>query len=566
MTDLQRLLTYTKRYWGRLLLSIATATFYGFFSAAPTYVLKHTIDDIFVSRFEHLIIPFIAAFVVLFACKGLFAYASTYYMHWVGNRVVNDIRDDLLSRIIYFPLSFFKKKTTGELMSHFLNDITMIQTVSSNAVKNGVRSFFEAIFLIGIALFQNWKLAGLMFLVAPVIIIAIKLMGKAVKAASKVIQEEMGGVSSLLQEIFVGIREVKIFNGEALERDRFKLKLNRYFSSVMRNVKIEALAPAFMETVAMFGGGFVFYVAARQVLQGVITPGQLTSFFAAVLLSYQPIKRLINTYTDVQYGLAAANRVFSLMDMVDPSLQDRTNVLKTFNDQIIFENVSFEYEKNNKVLNNVSISIKKGERIGLLGPSGSGKSTLCDLLLGFLEPTSGRILIDGQDITKASLKSLRSVVGSVSQQTFLFNGTVQSNVKYTANDATESDVVEACRHAHAHEFIEQMFDGYKTLVGENGALLSGGQKQRLTIARILLKNPEILIFDEATSSLDNKSEEMIRLALNEIGSEKTLIVVSHRVSFVEKMDRIFSVQDGQLIEIEHRELQKQQIVWKSHKQ
>ncbi|MCK4517424.1 ABC transporter ATP-binding protein, partial [Candidatus Babeliales bacterium] len=544
----------TKKYWGRLALSIGTATFYGLFSAAPTYALKHTIDNVFVHRHEDLIIPFIACFVLLFALKGVFAYASSYYMHWVGNRVVNDIRIDLFDKIVHFPLSFFKKKTTGELMSHFLNDIAMIQVASSNAVKNGVRSFFEATFLMGVALFQNWRLALLSFLVAPLIIFSIKRMGKAVKAASRVIQQEMGSISAVLQETFVGIREVKIFKGEQLEHERFGKRLSLYFRSAMRNVRIEAFAPAFIETIAMFGSSFVFYIAARQVLDGSITPGELTSFFAATLLAYQPIKRLINTYAEVQYGLAAADRIFALMDQTYPALHERTLTIPSFKNEIRFEHVSFSYKKdpqgqNTPVLRDVTFTIKRGERIGLVGPSGSGKSTFCDLLLGFIEPTGGRILLDGQEITKVSLASLRSLIGSVSQQTFLFNDTILENVKYSSRDASEQDLMLACRRAHAHEFIDNTSHGYQTNVGENGSLLSGGQKQRLTIARTLLKDPDILIFDEATSALDQQSEEMISLAIEEISQTKTVIVVSHRLSFIEKMDRVFSIQDGRFVEV-----------------
>ena len=554
MTDLQRVLSYTKRYWRRLFLSIITATLYGIFSAAPTYVLKHTVDNVFVEGLKHLIIPFIIGFVLLFALKGLFSYLATYYMHWVGNRVVNDIRNDLLKKIIYFPLSFFKKKTTGELMSHFLNDIGMIQNASSNAVKNGVRSFFEALFLIGVACFQNWKLAALSSIVAPCIVISIQCMGRAVKSASKTIQNEMGLMSSVLQEIFIGIREVKIFNGENTERKRFAKHLDQYLGSVIRNVRIEAFGPAFIETIAMLTSSFVFYVAAQQVLSGSITPGELASFFAAVLLAYQPIKRLINVYSDVQYGLAAAERIFSLMDLVYPALKNRTISMSSFDNKLVFKNVSFSYEKDLPVLQNVNLEIKKGERIGLLGPSGSGKSTFCDLLLGFLNPTAGVITVDGNDITKVSLKDLRSFIGSVSQQTFLFNDTVQTNVKYVCRDATQEQLVQACKRSYAHEFIKQLSSKYDTMVGENGTLLSGGQKQRLTIARVFLRDPDILIFDEATSALDQKSEEMIRLAFEDICKTKTVIVVSHRLSFIEKMDRILAIQDGRFVEVAHTNL------------
>jgi|SaaInlLV_10m_DNA_2_1039722.scaffolds.fasta_scaffold00331_22 ATP-binding cassette, subfamily B, bacterial MsbA len=559
MDSLQRILNYTKKYWGRLLASIVTATFFGLFSAAPTYLLKHTVDNIFVKGCERLIIPCIIGFVVLFAFKGVFAYLSTYYMHWVGNRVVNDIRSDLFHKIIYFPLSFYKKRSTGVLMAHFLNDIAQIQNASSNAVKQGVRSFFEALALIGVAFFQNFKLAAMSLLVAPFIFIGIRLMGKAVKTASRAIQKEMGSMSSVLQEIFVGIREVKIFNAEEFEKNHFIKKLSCYFSSVMRNVKIEALGPAFMEAIAMFGAGFVFYIAAKQVLSGSITPGQLTSFFAASLLSYQPIKRLINVYAEVQYGLAAAERVFSLMDITYPALRDRVVVAKSFKREIVFKNLSFNYEDNKSVLKNVNLTIKKGERIGLLGPSGSGKSTFCDLLLGFINPTSGRILIDEKDIVNFSLNSLHNLVGSVSQQTFLFNDTVQKNVVYAQNNIAQEKVFDACRRAHASEFIENLSEKYQTIVGENGSRLSGGQKQRLTIARVLLKDPDILIFDEATSSLDVESEEMIRLALDDICKTKTVIVVSHRVSFVKKMDRVFTIQNGQFVELDKVRLQKTQL-------
>ena len=548
MTDLHRILSYIKKYWSRFALSIGAALLYGLFSAAPAKVLEYVIDKIFVARLSYLIIPFIFCFIILFSLKGLFAFLSAYYMHWVGNRVVNDVRTDLFAKIVYFPMSFFKKKTTGELMSHFLNDIVLIQNASSVAVKNGIRSFFEAVALLSFALFQNWKLSLLSFIVAPFIIFTIRRMGKAVKAASHAIQKEVGVFSTVLQEIFVGVREVKIFNGEQVEQKRFGDSLRRYFRSMMKNVKIQAFCPAFIESISTLGSGFVFYVAAWQVLDGKITPGQLTSFFAALLLSYQPIKRLINTYSEIQYGLGAASRVFAVMDMTYPALRDRTVEVSSFNNAIQFKGVAFGYAKDDPVLHDVNLEIKKGERIGLLGPSGSGKSTFCDLLLGFLEPAQGAILIDGHDITKISYKSLRSLFGSVSQQTFLFNDTIKANVKYAYDEATDDKIVAACKCAHAHEFIEQASEGYQTLVGENGTLLSGGQKQRLTIARAILKDPDILIFDEATSALDHKSEDMIRLAIEEISQQKTVIIVSHRLSLIEKMDRIFSIQDGRLVE------------------
>lgn len=558
MTTLQRVLFYTKKYWQRLSLSILTATLYGLFSAAPTYAIKSAVDDIFVTKSINLIIPFIFLFIALFLLKGVFMYLSHYLMNWVGNRIVNDIRNDLFKKIIYFPMSFFKEETTtGQLMSHFLNDIQMIQQASSTAIKNGVRSFFEALFLIGIAFTQNFKLACLMVLVAPFIGIIIKKVGKAIKKASVSIQNKMGNVSSSFQETFVGIKEIKAFNAEKIETNRIANLLKAYFNSTMKSVKIEGLAPAFVEAIAIMGSGVVFYIAAIQIMNNQITPGQLTAFFASLLLSYQPLKRLINVYSEVQYGLAAADRIFNLMDKVYPATKNRFLILDNFNNSIEIKNLSFQYNDQTKVLQNLNLQINKGESIGLIGSSGCGKSTLCDLILGFLSPTMGRIIMDGKDITNLTFESLRNQIGYVGQHAFLFNDTITANVSYSNQAATKQEIINACKAAHAHEFIQELPNGYDTIVGENGTLLSGGQKQRLTIARALLKNPEILIFDEATSALDQKSENMIKLALDEICKHKTVIIISHRLYFIEKMDRIFKIKDKNIIEITKQDLAKQ---------
>ncbi|MFC1894321.1 ABC transporter ATP-binding protein [Candidatus Dependentiae bacterium] len=554
MQSLKRILSYTKKYWKFLLISGVTASFYGLFSAAPTYVIKHAVDEIFTKKLESLLIPFILGFVLLFALKGIFMYLSSYYMNWVGNKVVNDIRNDLFEKIIYYPISFFRTKTTGELMSHFLNDIQMIQNASSSAVKNGIRSFFEAIFLLCVAFSQNFKLALIMLLVGPAIGITIKKMGSSIKAASTNIQKNMGEISSSLQEVFVGIREIKAFNGEKIEIKRFNKNLINCFKSIMHNVHIDSLAPAFIETIAMLGSSIVFYIAAHQIMSGTITPGQLTAFFASILLSYQPLKRLINVYSEIQYGIAAADRVFEIIDTnytsnkIDLTKNLMQKNLTTIN-SIKFENVTFEYNKQNTIFKNVYLTIKRNERIGIIGPSGSGKSTFCDLILGFIEPTYGNIFINNTNILQTSLYQLRDKIGYVGQKTFLFNDTVRANITYSQTNKNNVQILNACKAAHADEFIQELSQKYKTPVGENGGNLSGGQKQRITIARALLKNPEILIFDEATSSLDKQSEKMIKLAIEENCKQKAVIIISHRLSFLEKMDRIFLIKDQKITEI-----------------
>lgn len=554
MNTLPRILAYSRRYWDKLAISLVTASLFGITSAIPAYLLRQTIDEIFVKQYNYLIIPFIVCFVLVFAGKALFMYLTGYYMNWVGTKVVNDIRYDLFKNVMHQPLSFFQHTTTGELMSHFLHDIQMIQQGASLAIKDGIRSFFEALCLIGFAFFQNWQLALLLIIVGPIIGFVIKKMGSARKKASTIIQKQMGSISSMLQEAIIGIREIKAFNGEEAETQRFAEHLNRCFYSIMHNVHIESLAPALIEIIAVGGGCVVFYVAVQQVLTGVLTAGQLTALVAAILLSYQPLKKIVAVYSDVHYSLAAADRVFVVMDTVHPLTENRSFTLTSCQDVIQFTNVSFGYNET-LVLHDATLAIKHGQRIGLIGPSGSGKSTLCDLLLGFIAPTSGSITIDGQDISHVSFSSLRSHIGYVGQRTFLFNDTILNNILYAKPGATFDEVIAACKSAHADEFIQKLPAGYQTIVGENGTLLSGGQKQRLTIARALLKDPEILIFDEATSALDQESESLIKEAIDALHGKKTLIIVSHRPQMLENADKIFALREHKLVEMNQSHMQ-----------
>ncbi len=549
MDSLQRLFNYSRRYWTALSLSILSASAFGIISAIPTYILKHTVDDIFIKKLNDRIVPFILLFMLFFVLKGLFSYLTSYSMHWVGNKVVNDLRQELFSKIMYFPLSFFQSNATGKLMSHFLNDIQMVQNAASSAIKNGVRSIFEAMFLIGFAFFQNWKLASLMLFIGPLMAFTIRKMGQAIKSASMGIQQEMGSISAMLQQDLVGIREIKAFNAEGIEVDRFKKRLDYCFGFIMRNVHIDALLPAIIECIAMLGGSLAFYIAIKQVLNGSISPGQLSSFLAAVLLAYQPLKRLINVYGETKYGLAAAQRIFDVIDTKQTIIQSANPiVLTSFNHDLVFKNVSFAYDET-PVLMNVNFTIKRGECIGIVGVSGSGKSTLCDLIMGFIYPTSGQILIDQHNLADVSCVSLRNIIGYVGQQPFLFNDSIAANVAYASPAATMSSIADACKRAHAQDFIKAMSEGYEALVGENGSLLSGGQKQRLTIARALLKDPEILIFDEATSSLDQQTEHEIQETIRALKGHKTILIISHRPSLLEIVDRKLVVQHGQVKEV-----------------
>ena len=545
-TTLKRILAYSTKYKHQLAISAVSTVMFGICSATPSYLIKYAIDAVIGERAMHLLLPFVTTFIALYVIKGFFMYFSGYYMEWVGNRVVGDMRTDLYSKIVHFPLAFFKRKTTGELMAHFLSDIELVQYAASRSMRNGVRSVFEATALLAVAFMQNPSLTLLMFLIGPVIGIGITVMGKKMRKTVKSTQAHMGQLSSMLQETIVGVREIKASSNEQTEVQRFGSSINTYFDSLMKNVQAVALTPALVEIVAMTGVGCVFYLAVCQVIAGSITPGALGSFFAALILAYQPMKRIINAYAEVQSGIAAADRIFSVMDeQYAAATVAGTRELTRVNQGITLQNVSFAYGKES-VLSNLSLSIAKGERVGIVGPSGSGKSTLCDLLMGFITPTSGSISIDGMDLKTITPASLRSQIGYVSQRPFLFNDTVAANVAYAKPTASQQEIEEACKTAQAHDFIEKLPAGYNTIVGEDGGLLSGGQKQRITIARALLKDPAILVFDEATSALDSTSEKLIADAVRGIKG-KTVIVITHRPQLLRAVDRVLSLEDGKLV-------------------
>lgn len=549
MTPAQRIFSYSKRYWPRLALSGAMTTLFGLCAALPAYLLEPAVDRILHSNQVGLLVPFTLCFVGTYYLKSVFMYLSNYYMEHVGNSVVRDIRHDLFARVISFPLPFFSEKPTGEMIAHFINDVDALQEASSRSIRLGIRSCFEALFLLAIALKQSLLLAGVMAIVGPIIGYAIRQLGKKMRKTAHDSQERIGTLSTHLQETLRGMRQIKASNGELSEVARFDRHLQGHFKAIMGNVRVVSLAPALIEATAMSGMGVVLYIALGQVLSGALTGGQLASFFAATILAYQPLKRLINVYADLQSGIAAAQRIFAVMESSPSQEAARPKHLAHFCTSIQALHLSFGYRSESWVLNDISGTLSKGERIGIIGSSGSGKSTLCDLLLGFISPSQGSLRIDGNDITSLSRHSLRTHIGYVSQDTFLFNDTIQANIAYAKQNASFEQIKKAAERAHADQFIMGLPHGYNTIVGEDGTFLSGGQKQRITIARALLKDPSIFIFDEATSALDGSSQEAIQRTIAQLDRSKTVIVISHRYSFVENLDRIFKLDQGRLTEV-----------------
>lgn len=548
LTTFMWLLAYVRRYSRRFAIAVFLACCFGLFSAAPAYLIEHMVDSVFVKKQSNLLLTFVLGFVGLFAGRAVCMYYSTYYLNWVGYMVVNDIRRTLFSQLIYFPLSFFKRHSTGDIMSHFLNDITILQYAASMGIRNGLRNLFEAVALFSIALYQNATLTLLSIIVAPLIVIAIKKIGYKIKRASVVTQKDMGSISVLLQEALTGIKSIKAFNGEEREHNRFAHTLSTYFDSIMKCVHYDALGPSVIEVIAITGCGIMLFAASHYVINGYITPGQLSSLAVAMLFAYQPVKRIINVYGDIQYGIGAAQRVHLLLQDGDYSRDEHTKPpLPPVRHSLNFINVSFGYHSETLLLRDASFTIMQGERVGLIGPSGIGKSTVSDLLLKFVTPLNGAVYFDTYNIADYATPSIRAQIGYVDQHPFLFNDTIYANILYAAPDKKQADVIRAAELAGAHDFIMELSDGYQTLVGENGSRLSGGQKQRITIARALLRNPALLIFDEATSALDHESEQLIKETIQEIPRTISVLVITHRPLLLGSMDRIVTISQGKIV-------------------
>lgn len=550
MTPFKRLVCYAKHYWRYLILSGCMTICFGIFSALPAYLIRIIIDSIIAPRATAMLAPFIACLGGIFLCKGIFIYLSSYYLEYVSNRIMRDVREDLFGALLNLPASSFKQTSSGELLSLFIADITALQEASNRAIRLGIRSVVEAIFLLGIAIAQNTTLALIMLVVGPTIGGAMRILGKKMRTSARLGQEHIGSLASYLQQVIIGIRDIFACNAQAYEQERFKHILQTHLAIIMRTAHIAALTPALIECIAMLGVVVVLYIALNQVLSGTISSGQLGAFFAAMMLAYQPVKRLVNIYADLQMGIAAATRIFDLIDRAqENSLTTLPEVsLTTPLSHISFKHVSFCYQQKAPILKDLCFTINAGDRIGIMGASGSGKSTLCDLLLKFINPSSGTLLFNNEPLASFSTMNLRMQIGYVGQRTFLFNDTVAKNIAYSYKHASPDEIIYAAKQASAHEFIMQLPYGYETLVGEDGSLLSGGQKQRLTIARALLKKPQLLILDEATSALDAATAQDIMGTIGALPAQMTIITITHDEAILRHMHRILKLEHGMLIE------------------
>ena len=548
MEIFKRLLEMAKPYTMRFILAMIFMLIAGGLQASLPLVSKPAIDEIFVSKDMTALtwIPFLIIGIFLF--KGLCSYGQVILMSSIGMRIVTDLRNKLYECIQRQSLAFFTENSTGILMSRITNDVLSVQTTVSEAVTALVKDSFTLVCLVGVIFYTDWKLALIAMVVFPLTAYPIAHFGKKMRKVTTASQITMGALTSLLQETISGTRIVKAFGMEKYESKRFSVENERLFGLVMKTISVNAISSPLMEFLGGLGIATVIFYGGYSVVHGYSTPGKFFSFLAALLMLYEPVKRLTNINNTINQGIAGGERIFSIIDRV-PDIIDKPGAanLPPITKRIDIENVTFRYEEK-PVLNNINLSIKAGEVVAFVGMSGGGKTSLVNLIPRFYDVSEGRVQIDGVDIRDVKLQSLRSQVAIVTQQTILFNDTVKNNIAYGDIQRTDEDIVNAAKAANAHDFIVKLPQGYESNIGELGTKLSGGEKQRISIARALLKDAPILILDEATSSLDTEAEIEVQDALDNLMKGRTTLVIAHRLSTIRNADRIIALVNGEIVE------------------
>jgi len=518
-------------------------------TAGNAWLLQPALDELFLERDETMLVLVPLAIVGLALLKGVAGYAQEVLMAFVGQRIIADLQKAMFRHLMCADVAYFQGNTTGRLISRFTVDVHYLRGALEKALTGMAKDALTLLCLVLVMFYQDWRLALLASVVLPATVLPILHFGRKMRRVSSRTQEHMGSLTTLLDQTFQGARHVKSYGMEAHETSRANQMIDGVFRLIYKTARIRSASRPIVELLASSAvAGVIFYGGSR-VLAGTTTPGAFFSFIAALLMAYQPLKALSSFNAELQNGLAAAQRIFGLLDE-PPSIVDRPGArpLEIGDGTIRFERVSFAYGADGPVLRDLSFEAPGGRTVALVGPSGSGKSTILNLIPRFFDVQSGSISVDGTDIRDATIASLRAAMALVSQEVVLFDDTVRANIAYGRPGASDAEVEEAARGAAAHEFILELPDGYATRVGEHGFRLSGGQRQRIAIARAMLKNAPILLLDEATSSLDTDSERQVQAALSRLMQGRTTLVIAHRLSTVTEADLIHVVDQGRIAE------------------
>ncbi len=544
----KRLLSLIKSNMLRLFLAMGCMLVIAASTSATAFLVKPVLDDIFFNKDVVMLRLIPIAVIIIYFLRGAGYLGQAYLMSYVGQDIIRRLRDSLYDHIQDLSLSFFQKEKTGVLMSRITNDVSIIRAMVSTVVTGALRDFFTIVGLTFVIFYRDWRMALCALIVLPVAFFPVVKFGRRVRRISTGCQESMADINTFLHETFAGNKIVKAFGMESYEKRRFFKKTRRLFKLEMKSVLVKSLSSPVMEFLGGIGIAFIIWYGGHRVITGVSTAGTFFSFMAAVLMLYDPVKKLAKLNNAVQEGLAATDRVFDIIEKQTDIREDKNPVIiKSKPHEVIFKNVFFKYN-DAFVLNDINLEVRAGEILALVGMSGGGKTTLVNLIPRFFDVTRGSVMIDGIDIRKVSVASLRDQIAIVTQEPILFNDTVKNNIAYGDRNAPDEDIEKAAKAAYAYDFIQNFSDKFDTEIGELGGRLSGGEKQRICIARALLKNAPILILDEATSSLDTEAETLVKKALENLMKGRTTFVIAHRLSTIGYANRIAVIVDGKIIE------------------
>ena len=548
MKEFHNILKYAKPYIKSLIFAFLCLALTSLINLVLPLIVRNMINAVIVLKNNEMLDSLAWDLIIIIGLQAAFAVTHNYIFGFVGHRMTTDFRIEFFSHIQSLSLRFFQERRVGEILSRMSNDISVIQNALVSIPVALLRQSITLLGALAIILYLNWKLTGLILLILPPLMIFARVFGRRLKVFSEKLQDQLAQAVVVLEEVMSSIKIVKSFTREPYERNRFQEKIETAFERAVDKLKISAFFGPFILGLTFLVSALLIWYGGYQVMQGATTPGELAAFFLYALIIAGPIGTFVRLYTQIQEARGAIQRVYEILD-TEPIVQNPENPvsLENITGSIQFENVSFGYQDTG-VIHDVSFDVLPGQTVALVGPSGAGKSTIIKLLLRFFDPNSGTIRLDGHDIRTLDRKSFLSQIGLVPQETLLFGGTVRENILYGKLDATESELKEAAQKANAHEFITNMEKGYDTIVGEKGTKLSGGERQRISIARAILKDPKILVLDEATSSLDNRSESLIQEALETLMAHRTTFIVAHRLSTIHKADQIIVLDKGCIVE------------------
>ena len=545
----QQLLSYMKDQWTRLILAMTCMIVVAATTSATAFIVKPVLDEVFLNKNEFMLKLMPVLIMIIYILRGAGMYGQDFLMHYVGERIIKQLRDSLYDKISDLPLSFFYAQRTGGLMSRITYDVNIIKSMVSQAITGALRDVFTILGLIGVIFYRDWKLALIAVFVLPVAFFPVVEFGRRVRRFSTRSQECMADLNSFLHETFAGNKIVKAFGMEPYEKQNFFKKNQNVFRFEIKSIRAKALTSPVMEIFGGIGIALVIWYGGYGVINGASTPGTFFSFMTAVMLLYPPVKKLSKLNNTVQQGLAAADRIFEILE-TESDIQDPESpvVLPRQTHRIEFDHVSFAYETDQPVLQDINLTVAPGEILALVGSSGGGKTTLVNLIPRFYDVVRGALKIDGIDIRDITVANLRRDVAIVTQEPILFNDTIRANIAYGNLTASDEEIAAAADAAYILKFIESLPKGFDTNIGELGSRLSGGEKQRMCIARALLKDAPILIFDEATASLDTESERLVQKALENLMKGRTSFVIAHRLSTVHYAHRIIVLAGGRIAE------------------